>query len=396
MIWFWMIAVLMAVAAGVLIARPLWRKDSPSHPGTEDINLSVHRDQLKELDADLAIGSITQAQYDSARAELEGRVISDLGHQPQGQITASSRALAGVLLVMIPLSALGLYSLMGNPKAIGVPKHSAADMSSLTPEHFAEMTKKLAAKLAQDPSDATGWLMLARAYKVLDKVPEAAAALEKAVQLKPDDPEMLTDYAEVLSVMQGGSFQGKPEQAIARALKAAPDHPKGLTMAGAVAFEKKNYSAAITHWQRLHKLVKTDVELQKALLAGIAEASRLRAVASTPAQAVTGRVQLHPSLADKVDPVDTVFVFARAADGPAMPVAALRKSVRELPFTFRLDDTFALNPAARLGNLSGIVVGARISKSGDAMPHPGDLQGYSGTVKLGAGNIVITIKDVVQ
>lgn len=79
-----------------------------------------------------------------------------------------------------------------------------------------------------------------------------------------------------------------------------------------------------------------------------------------------------------------------------MPVAALRKHGRDLPFSFRLDDTYAINPTARLGDLSEIVIGARISKSGDAMPHPGDLQGFSGKLKLGAGNVVITIKDVIE
>ncbi len=398
MILFWIAAVVLAIAAGVLIAMPLWRPRSVIAPSAAEVNLSVHRDQLQELDADLKGGSITQIQYDAARKELEKRVLKDAtgDEGASGMPHPSSRAFAMVLFVLVPIAALSLYGLLGNPKAIDTSKHAGADISSMTPEHFAALTEKLAAKLAQDPSDATAWLMLAKAYKVLDRAKDAAAALEKGVQLKPDDPEMLTEYAEVVAVAQGGNFAGKPEQAIVQVLKLAPNHPKALTMAGAVAFEKKNYSAAIAHWQKLHKLVKNDVELQKALLAGIAEASRLRTVANTPAQAITGRVQLHASLTEAVDPADTVFVFARAAEGPGMPVAALRKQARDLPFTFRLDDTYALNPSARLGSLPSIVVGVRISKSGDAMPQPGDLQAYSSPVKLGASAVVLTIKDVVQ
>lgn len=394
---FWILTALLALAAGVLVARPLWR--ARTHDGTQqaDSNLAALRDQVREIDADLAAGTLGAEQHAAAREEIEKRVLTDVLDVNTGTAAGggASRALAGMLVVCIPMAAFGLYALLGNPGAIGTPKHSAADISSMTPEHFMEMTTKLAEKLKQDPSDTKGWLMLGKAYKVLDRLPAAAAALDEGVKRAPADPEMLTEYAEVLALSQGGNFAGRPEQMIQRALKAAPNHPKGLTMAGAVAFEKRNYSAAIAHWQRLHGLVKSDVELQKALLAGIAEASRLRTIASTPAQGIAGRVQLAPDLADKVDPADTVFIFARGPEG-GMPIAARRFQARELPIEFRLDDTYALNPQAKLGELPVIIVGARISKSGDAIPQPGDLQGSSAQVKLGASNVIFTIKDVVQ
>ena len=393
---FWIVAAILALGMGLWIALPLWRRPLPGATLAVPINVSVYRDQLQELEADLAAGTLTEARYASAREELERRVLQETVQGETLPAPGSSRALAAMLFVVLPLAAVALYGMLGNPKAIGTPKQAASDISSMTPEHFVEMTEKLAARLAQDPSDARAWLMLAKAYKVLDRIKDAAAALEKGVALKPNDPDMLTEYAEVLALGQGGSFAGKPEQAIQRVLSVAPNHPKGLTMAGALAFEKKNYSGAIAHWQKLFKQLKNDPELQKALLAGIAEASRLRTVASTPAQAITGRVQLDSALADKIDPADTVFIFARGEDGPGMPVAAMRKQARELPISFRLDDTYAVNPSIRLSNLPSIVVGARISKSGDASPQPGDLQVISAPVKLGASGVVLTINEVVQ
>lgn len=395
---FWIIAAVLAVGAGVVLALPLWRSHRTQGADLAQSNLAALRDQLREIDADLAAGTLTPAQHNAAREEIERRVLSDVvdARAAPAPNAGSSRALAGMLLVCVPAAALGLYTLLGNPKAIGVSKHSAADISSMTPEHFTEMTQKLAQKLQQDPSDPKGWMMLGKAYKVLNRLPDAVAALDQGAKLAPEDPEMLAEYAEVLALSQGGNFAGKAEQLIQRVLKVAPDHPRGLTMAGAVAFEKRNYSAAITHWQKLHRLVKDDSELQKALMAGIAEASRLRTIASTPAQGVAGRVQLDPALAEKVDPADTVFVFARGPENSGMPLAARRYQARELPVNFRLDDTYAINPDARLGNLSGIIVGARISKSGDAVPHPGDLQGFSSIVKLGATSVVLTIKEEVQ
>jgi cytochrome c-type biogenesis protein CcmH len=380
---------------GVWIALPLWRRPLPRP--AEHLAAFIYRDQLEELEADLAQGTLTQERYAVAREELERRVLQETSrNDPLNAVPTASRTLAAVLFVVLPLGALGLYRILGHPQAIGISKQAAADSSAMTPEHFSEMTEKLAARLQQDPSDARAWLMLAKAYKVLDRNKDAAAALEKGIALKPDDPDMLTEYAEVLALGQGGSFAGKPEQAIQRVLSVAPNHPKGLTMAGALAFEKKNYSGAIAHWQKLFKQLKHDPELQKALLAGISEASRLRTVASTPAQAITGRVQLDSALAGNVDPADTVFIFARAEEGPGMPVAAMRRHARELPITFRLDDTYAVNPSTRLGSLSSIVVGARISKSGDATPHPGDLQALSAPLKLGASGVVLTINEVVK
>ncbi len=395
---FWIVAAVLALGMGFWIALPLWRQRSPSVPVAAQVSVSVYRDQLQELEADLAVGTLTQARYAAAREELERRALQEAANKEAlpDVVPASSRTLAVVLFIILPLAAIALYGVLGNPKAVGTPKHAASDISSMTPEHFAEMAEKLAAKLARDPADARGWLMLAKAYKVLDRIKDAAAALEKGVALTPDDPEMLTEYAEVLALGQGGSFAGKPAQAIQRVLSVAPNHPKGLTMAGALAFEKKNYSGAIAHWQKVFKQLKHDSELQKALLAGIAEASRLRTVASTPAQAISGRVRLDSALADMIDPADTVFIFARGAEGPGMPVAAMRKQARELPISFRLDDTYAMNPSMRLSNLPSIVVGARISKSGDATPQPGDLQAISAPVKLGASGVVLTINEVVQ
>lgn len=394
---FWILAVVLAGAAGALLARPLWRQRAVEGADVAQTNLATLRDQLREIDADLAAGTLTPEQHAAARAEIERRVLSDVVDAPAARapVTGASRALAGMLLVCIPAAALGLYALLGNPAAIGVPKHGAMEPSAMTPEHFTQMTEKLAGKLKQDPSDIRGWLMLGKAYKVLNRLPDAGAALEEGVRRAPNDAEMLAEYAEVLALMQGGNFAGKPEQVVQRVLKADPAHPKGLTMAGAAAFERRNYSSAISHWEKLLKRVKDDVELQKALLAGIAEASRLRTIASTPAQGIAGRVQLDPSLADKVDPADTVFIFARGPDNSGMPLAARRHQARELPIEFRLDDTFAVSPDMKLSSVPAIVVGVRISKSGDALPQSGDMQVFSRPVKLGASNVILTVKDVV-
>ena len=109
------------------------------------------------------------------------------------------------------------------------------------------------------------------------------------------------------------------------------------------------------------------------------------------ASGVSGVVKLAPALADKVAPTDTVFIFARAAEGPRMPLAIMRKAARELPATFKLDDSMAMAPDMKVSNFTRLVVGARISKSSNATPRPGDLQGMSGTVTNGSTGITVLI-----
>jgi cytochrome c-type biogenesis protein CcmH len=136
----------------------------------------------------------------------------------------------------------------------------------------------------------------------------------------------------------------------------------------------------------------------------IAEARRLAGMAPPPAGAaasaaaaqVAGSVSLAPALKDRVSPEDTVFIFARAAEGPRVPLAILRKRVADLPLAFTLDDSLAMSPAARLSGAARVIVGARVSKSGNAMAQPGDLQGLSAPVPVGTNDLRIEIADVVR
>jgi len=107
-------------------------------------------------------------------------------------------------------------------------------------------------------------------------------------------------------------------------------------------------------------------------------------------------VRLAPALAAQARPDDTVFVFARAAEGSRMPLAIVRKQVRDLPFAFTLDDAMAMAPAARLSRFPKVVVDARVSKSGQAQPSAGDLAGRSAVVANNASGVVVEINEVVR
>ncbi len=196
---------------------------------------------------------------------------------------------------------------------------------------------------------------------------------------------------------------------VERALKEDPKNPRALALAGAVAYDRQDYAGAVRYWERLAEVEPADSPsapqirdsiAQARRMAGMPESTTAAAPAAPPASSphgtqVSGTITLAPALRGRVAPDDIVFVFARAAEGPRMPLAVLRKQAKDLPLAFILDDSLAMSPAARLSGASRVVVGARVSKSGNPMPQPGDLQGLAGPLPVGASGVAIQINEEV-
>jgi cytochrome c-type biogenesis protein CcmH len=405
MIWFLSVAGLLTVAALLFVLWPLVRPGSLPRASTRSTNLSIYRDQFAELERDLSAGTLGADQYDVARTELERRMLDEVGTESVARAapSRSGRYAAVAIGVALPVVAGLLYWHLGQPQGIGAPKHATKDPSSLTLEDFQAMTQKLAERMAKNPDDPVGWLMLGRAYKALERFPEAVKALAQADQRKPDQPEILVEYAEALALLHGRHLEGEPMRLVERALKIEPDNQKALTLAGSAAFEAKDYKHAIEYWQRLQTQVKPDSELGQALQAGIAQAQALAGGGATPkpavkagAEAIRGEVKLSATLKERASPDDTVFIFARAAQGPPMPLAVIKKQVKDLPLRFTLDDTLAMAPDMKLSSFPQVVVSARVSRSGGARAQSGDLQGASAPVKPGATGVSVLIDSVVQ
>ena len=263
-----------------------------------------------------------------------------------------------------------------------------------------EMVERLADRLQQEPGNLEGWVMLGRSYFIMQRYREAAQAYSHAMALSGEEnPDLLADYAESLAMAHGNTMAGAPAKLLERALAADPAHPKALWYGGLAAYEVRDYALATDRWQKLMQLLPPDSDnarqLQEYLakaqagLGGEAVVTAAEPVAEPAAPAaaepVTAatvaalqvEVSLDEAMAGKVAPGDTLFIFARAANGPRMPLAIVRKTVADLPLTVRLDDSMAMTPAMKLSSFPQVVVGARISKSGTAMPQAGDVQGFS-------------------
>lgn len=407
---FWSLAAIMMMAALLFILPPMLRnRELPATSGDE-INTEVIKAQLAELEADLAAGKLDQAQYAAARADLEQELLYDLAAGgPALRAPRSGRWATLLIVPALPLCAVLLYQMLGSVEIIDVlqqarmsqpPAAQQAQTAQQQPgqqQHsLDEMVARLAARMQQQPDDLKGWVMLARSYTILKRYPEAVSAYENVLRLGGENAAVLTDYADTLVMATGGTFSDKAGALLTRALELDSNNVKGLWLAGHWKLGNKEYQEALDYWQRAAvqlppggedaKVIAQQISNVQGLLGITAETAPAVAVAPANAgdatatttgsgAALSVHVALAPDLAAAAAPDDTVFIFARATQGPKMPLAIARKQVRDLPVTVTLDDSQAMMPAMKLSNFEQVVVGARISKSGNAIAQSGDLQG---------------------
>ncbi len=378
--------------------------------------------QLAELKDQHAAGVIARAEFERQTAALERQILDALLHEPAdlARVPAarkvSGRFLAGLALGIVLIAAAG-YWFTAVP---ALQSHMATEGEGGGQPSSAQiiaMVDKLAERLKQDPNDGEGWAMLARSYSVMERNDEALDAYAHAAALRKGDPGILVDYADALGVKNNHSLAGEPIKLIQQALAIDPSNIKGLALAGTDAFVRKDFAQALRYWSEVERVGPPDNPLVQQVVASLPEA-RSRAglppapAASAPtaptaptapaqtkapvdktaiAPSVSGTLTLAPALLSRTSPQDTVFIFARPGNGGRMPLAALRIQVKDLPYRFTLDDSNSMSPSMPLSSSAQVIVGARISKSGDAIGQPGDLTGQVGPVAMGSQGLILEI-----
>jgi cytochrome c-type biogenesis protein CcmH len=419
----------MALVALTLLAllRPWQDRRAEHEASVREINAGVYRDQLAELDRDLATGSIAPAEHAVAREELQRRLLEDVstGDKPATHEASSRRALLGIAIAL-PLAASGLYAWLGQPAALLAPSAAttaAAGHGGPTAAEIEQMVAALAARLEKNPDDPKGWSMLARSYHAMGRFPEASAAYARIGPDLHKDPGLLAGYADALASNANGNLEGEPSRLVAEALRLDPDHPTALALAAMAAYKRHDVDQAARHWQHLLRLLPPGSEDARWVANALNEigvapdnvaaagpaatpsspAAPVRSAradapappdASADARAVAGVVTLAPALKAQVRPDDTVFVFARPTDGSRMPLAVQRARAADLPLTFRLDDSLAMTPQARISNAKEVRVEALVSRRGVANAAPGDLIGSVGPIMPGNTRVALTIDTI--
>lgn len=402
-----LVAIMTAVAVA-FIAIPLWGPNRSLGPTGENqlsnnANLEILRNQRRELELERDCGVLSSEQYQSAIREIEHRLLTEI--VPAVSNTSDPRRQSAwifpAIAVVIPLVAGTLYWHLGTPRAITTK--SEADQSAPSAAQIEAGMVEAQRRVKADGKDTQAWLMLARGNVIAGKLDDAVAAYEKVLQLAPKQPEPILELAELLA-RNTGTLAGRPTQLIEQALAVSPHYWKALALSGRAAFDRGDYEVALEHWEALKAIVPKDSAALPAIEQGIGEArARLATHAiqssSNNSQAVpasvSGTVTLEETLHARAQADDTVFVFARLPSGPPMPLAVMRKQVRDLPFDFTLDDSMSMSPEMRISTAKELVVEARISKSGDAMPKSGDLQGKSAVAVPGSNSLQVRIDSVV-
>ena len=380
------------------------------------------KQQIAQLDELIGSGVLTTEAARDARERLQSELLSAVVLQPSGTAAAadtstqqprpSGRLVLGLVTFLLVFSAAG-YAWLGNRAGLSASPGSAVAANPAEPVGPAQieaMIDRLAQRLKTTPDDAEGWTMLGRSYSVLGRHAEAVPAYQKVIELRPKEAQGYADLADALGSNSGNSLDGEPEKLVAKALVLDPDNVKALSLSGTLAFNHGDAAAAARLWEHALRTLEPDSAMARQLQGALAEArqraglpvqpaaatSSIGAAAGVEGAAIQGRVTLAEKAKALTSPEDTVFIFARPVQGSKAPLAVLRKQVKDLPLDFTLDDSLAMSPAMRLSTASQVQVGARISKSGNPMPQPGDLQGLTAAVAVGTRGIKVEIGEAVR
>ena len=416
MIGFVIAGLVLVLVAVLALLWPLLR----ARRGGNDDGLQTRR---KALQGAFDAGVLSREEFEAKRAALEAEApaqTADVAHP------GTKRVLVAIAVV-VPLAAAGLYAMLGRPDAMsisGAPATAAmpasggmppADAAQKPGMDMSAAIDSLRAKLDKNPNDADGWLLLGRAYESMGRNADGRQALEKAYGLAKDRPAIEIAYAEALALNSPERrIDGKPLEMIRHALQVEPNNQDGLWLLGMSDYQQGRYAEAIASWEKIRVQLGPDSDVLQSVTGMIADArahlpggdaaaATLPAAggASMPAAATSGgtlrlRVTLADALRAKAAPGDAVFVFAKAVGGPPMPVAIKRLQVSALPADIELGDADAMVPTMRLSNFPKVSVVARVSKSGDASPHTGELQATPvETATTNANVIAVSIDAVV-
>ncbi len=413
----------MLIGVGLaFILPPLLR--GQNRPGLDylESNIAVQRNRRTEFERMFLDGDLDKDAYDEACRELESELLDELKPNPESaEGSPETQPVAAIIVaITLPVAAVGLYFLLGSPEAlIGNAERAAGSGAFVAtagesapgqiPHSVEDMVERLAQRLQANPEDPDGWLMLGRSYAAMNRIPAARGALLEAYQRRPGDPTTLVALAEVEAAFNGNNLAGKPADLLHKALEIDPDFVHALWLAGVAAFNEGDAAVATGYWQRILDTPGISDSDASRVQQAIARAGGLPPAAARAApsekegdaeaatKGLTVGVSLAPELNKMVSSDDTLFVFARAAEGPRMPLAIVRKTAGELPMTIQLDDSMAMTPETRISAFSSVIVGARISKSGNATPEPGDLDGSSSVVSPSRNAIVdLIINQVVK
>ncbi|MEE9327006.1 MAG: c-type cytochrome biogenesis protein CcmI [Cocleimonas sp.] len=424
---FWIITAILLLIAFAFVLPSLLNKHSNLHDGRREQNIFIANEQLRELEKRFEQGELTNEDYQSTRDELEQSLLSDTTDSDEKLLQSGSKSSwisTLFIALLIPAIAIPVYNKVGNKHYIKEldPKKAMAQSvpkkADGTPD-IDTMVAGLQKKLEAEPDNAKGWYMLGRSYMVLKRYPDAVKAYENALKAKPNAANIMLSLADSMAMQSNGEIAGRPVELINKALEIEPDNRTGLWLGGMAASQQKNFPVAIKRWQKVLLQIDNPSEREEvnSLIANAVsqltdeqkKTLNLSAVANSPKEStspvvndvantgkeITVSISLSEAMKNQANPTDLVFVYAKAMSGPPMPLAAAKIQVKDLPATIVLNDSMAMMPNLKLSAFAEVIVGARVSKSGQPISQNGDLYTEKKSIKAGQ-KVDLTIDTVLS
>lgn len=370
---FWIATgLLLLVALGFLLIPVLRGHRAQREEDRTALNVALYQERLDELQVQQEQGVLSVTQLQGARAEAARELLADTEGAEPARTSRLGKPSLVLAAVLVPVLGLAGYLQLGASDRVELSREFARPPTSL-----ADLTQRLERSVQAQPDSAENLYFLARSYMAQNRPGDAAQMFERSVTLAGRSPELLGQWAQALYFASDKHFTAQVQALTDEALQADPNEVTSLGLLGIAAFETQRYQAAVDYWTHLLAALPAQDASRSALEGGIARARENLAGQAAPvkARALKVRVTLAASLKGNVQPGDSVFIFARAINGPAAPLAVKRITVADLPAEVELSDADAMMPQLNLSNFAQVQLVARVSRAGQ--PTTGEWVGRS-------------------
>lgn len=397
---FFLSAALLVVLCLAWLLIGLFRNQGDSQD-QETVNIRLARERSNTLTNALSSGAIDQATYDYEREQLDYDLAADLTLSDKSKTTRGGHLGAAILVAtFVPIAAGTLYLKLGNPSAITQDRtarpvvagnsNSQTNPQTQLPAPLADLLPKLEERLAANPEDIDGWRLLGRSYLSITDYAGAQNAFQKALALDDTDVATLTQLAESMAMSRNGDLAGEPMALLERAIALNPQHEHTLWLRSIGKQQAGDHQEALLGFNLLmgmsqdnpDAVASIDQMRSRSIQALGANSVRqattnsddtpTEATTDTTSPSITVTVALDSNSSEGSLAEHSVFIYATASNGPPMPLAVTRLTVKDLPATVVLDDSMAMIPTMKLSSFDDVTIGARVSASGNPIAQSGD------------------------
>lgn len=384
----WIGAALLGLLSMLFVLAPGLLHRGRAHPDRRAANVAIAKARLAELRGDFAAGAIGADDYAQLKLEQERRVLAEAGAASRPIGLKHGRLLLVVFALAVPLLAAGAYFQLGGWTDWRIQvllKRSEAEIQAGSNNRATldALRKALQQRLQQrDDDDGRRRFMLAQIDTEFARYGEAVAQYALLQKQFPEDASIAAHYAQALYLAADRHLSAEALAIAQRALQLDPNQSTALGLLGLAAFENKDYAQTVLHWRHLLRQLPPASANAAMIQAGLKQAEQALGSDGFPGPKLVVSVSLAPQLVAALPAGGTLFVFAKAVNGPPMPLAAARLDPKQLPLEITLDDSMAMVAGMNLSSVKQVQVFARITASGQVRGEPGDLEGSSGTLEL--------------